>query len=84
MTPATVKVTDAGQMSLPAELRRRWQVERVLVIDHGDHAEIRPLPDDIFARLRGKYAGLEGTTSEQMRAESRAEELAAEERRGRA
>lgn len=82
MTSVAAKVTRAGQISLPADLRRRWGVDRVLVIDHGDHAEVRPLPDDAIGQLKGRYAGL-GIDTAAMRAEARAEEVEAEERRGR-
>lgn len=81
MAPTTLKVTAGGQISLPAELRRRWRVERVRLIDHGDHVEIRPLPDDSIGRLRGRYADL-GTTTDALRAAGRAEDAEAEARRG--
>jgi len=38
----------------------------VLVIDKGGYAIVRPIPADIRAALRGKYAGT-GRTSEEMR-----------------
>lgn len=81
MAPTTLKVTSAGQISLPADLRRRWRVERVRLIDHGDHVEIRPLPDDAIGRLRGRYADLRATSGA-LRAAGRAEDAAAERRRG--
>jgi AbrB family looped-hinge helix DNA binding protein len=55
MTPVAMKVTRAGQVSIPAEIRHRWKVQRVLVIDHGDRVELRPIADDLVASLRGKY-----------------------------
>jgi AbrB family looped-hinge helix DNA binding protein len=80
MTPATLKVTSAGQISLPAELRRRWGVRQVRLIDHGDHVEIRPLPDDVFGRLRGRHADT-GIDTEALRREARAEDDEADARR---
>lgn len=77
------KVTKNGQVSLPAELRRRWDAKSVLFIDRGDHAVILPMPDDPIRSLRGKYAG-PGPTSDEMRAQFREEETAAEDRRLRA
>jgi AbrB family looped-hinge helix DNA binding protein len=80
MTPVVMKVTRAGQVSLPAEIRHRWRVERVLVIDHGDRVELRPMVEDPIDALRGKYAGL-GINTDEMRAEARREEDEAERRR---
>jgi bifunctional DNA-binding transcriptional regulator/antitoxin component of YhaV-PrlF toxin-antitoxin module len=82
VTPIRAKVTRNGQVSLPAELRHRWGADAVLVIDRGDYAIVRPIPDDTVSELRGVYAG-PGPTSEQARAHERAVE-AARERRGRA
>ena len=58
---AQAKVTSSGQISLPASLRRRWHAERVLVIDRGDYAIVRPLPDDIVGFLRGSVATAGGS-----------------------
>jgi AbrB family looped-hinge helix DNA binding protein len=79
MTPVLMKVTRAGQISLPAEIRHRWKVERVLVVDHGDRIEIRPMVDDPIDALRGKYAHL-GINTDEMRAEDRRQDAEAEER----
>jgi bifunctional DNA-binding transcriptional regulator/antitoxin component of YhaV-PrlF toxin-antitoxin module len=67
----TSKVTPNGQISLPAELRRRWQTSAVLVIDRGSYAIVRPVPEDVPTALRGAHAG-PGPTSEQARAADRA------------
>lgn len=74
------KVTKNGQVSLPAELRRRWDAKSVLFIDKGDHAVIVPMPEDPIQSLYGKYAG-PGPTTDEMRAAYRREETEAEERR---
>jgi bifunctional DNA-binding transcriptional regulator/antitoxin component of YhaV-PrlF toxin-antitoxin module len=71
------KVTSNGQVSLPAELRHRWDVTFVLVIDRGDYAIVRPIPDDPVSALHGAHAG-PGPSSEQARAHERAEEAAHE------
>jgi bifunctional DNA-binding transcriptional regulator/antitoxin component of YhaV-PrlF toxin-antitoxin module len=65
------KVTRNGQISLPAELRRRWQSGAVLVIDRGSYAIVRPVPDDVVTMLRGAHAG-PGPTADQARAAERA------------
>ncbi|MGI8760477.1 MAG: hypothetical protein ACR2LF_04085 [Jatrophihabitantaceae bacterium] len=59
------KLTRHGGISLPAPLRHRWEVDWVLIEDHGSHAVIRPVadPEDNtvpFARTprsRGPYIG---------------------------
>ena len=77
------KVTKNGQISLPAELRRRWEAKSVLVMDKGNYAVVFPMPDDPIDALYGKYAG-PGPTTDEMRAENRREEAEAEDRRARA
>lgn len=71
------RISRGGQVTVPAPVRRRWETERVALEDHGDYLLLRPLADPVdgfvgFARKRGVPA------SEQMRAQSRAEEAAAE------
>jgi bifunctional DNA-binding transcriptional regulator/antitoxin component of YhaV-PrlF toxin-antitoxin module len=51
-------VTRGGQISLPAEIRRRWGTKRVSVEDHGDYAVVRPVPDDPIAAAHGALRGL--------------------------
>lgn len=74
-----LKVSSNGQVSLPAEVRKRWRVKQVLVMDHGDRVVVRPIPEDRIAAVIGKYAA---TTppSEELRAAARAEDA---EREGR-
>lgn len=82
MNVVRAKVTSNGQISLPAPLRGRWKANAVLVIDKGEYAIVRPVPDDPIAALRGKYAG-RGPSSDEVRAEDREAEAEIEERRGR-
>ena len=77
---AQAKVTSSGQISLPAALRRRWGVERVLVVDRGDYALVRPMPDDIVGFLRGSVQG-SGRTLEDIRADERAADTRREDLR---
>jgi bifunctional DNA-binding transcriptional regulator/antitoxin component of YhaV-PrlF toxin-antitoxin module len=65
------KVTRNGQISLPAEMRRRWQSGAVLVIDRGSYAIVRPVPDDVVTALQGAHAG-PGPTPDEARAAERA------------
>lgn len=73
------KVTNSGQISLPAAIRRRWGAGRVLVVDRGDYAIVRPLPDDILGFLRGSVprasVSLEEIRADERRADSRREEF---------
>jgi len=82
MNAVRAKVTRNGQVSLPAELRRRWDVASVLVIDRGDYAIVRPIPTDPLATLRGSHAG-PGPTLEESRAAERALDQEREERSSR-
>lgn len=71
MDAVRTKVTSNGQVSLPAALRHRWRTPAVLVIDKGDYAIVRPIPDDPVAALRGRHADA-GPASEGVRATERA------------
>jgi virulence-associated protein VagC len=46
-------ITRAGQVSLPAEVRHRWDASAVLIEDEGDHLIVRPVPADGIEALRG-------------------------------
>jgi hypothetical protein len=66
---------------LPAEIRHRWATKAVYIEDRGDHAVVRPLPDDPIAAARG---ALRATISiEEARAITGEEETIAEARRWR-
>jgi bifunctional DNA-binding transcriptional regulator/antitoxin component of YhaV-PrlF toxin-antitoxin module len=73
MGSVKAKVTRNGQVSLPAELRHRWGAGSVLVIDKGDYAIVRPIPEDTIASLRGAHSG-PGPTSEKARKAERESE----------
>jgi len=51
-----MKITASGQISLPADVRQRWDVKRVRLIDFGDHVEVHPLPDHVVASTVGAFA----------------------------
>lgn len=76
-----MKVSSNGQVSIPADARRRWTVARVLVVDLGDRVVIRPMPDDPIGALRGKYRG-KGPDTRRARAASRAADAEHGRRRG--
>lgn len=77
-----MKITDSGQVSVPAAVRRRWSTHRVRITDAGDHLVIEPEAENPFEAVRGVLRGL-AVTGDQMRRRSRAEETASESRRGR-
>ncbi len=77
----TMKITSSGQISLPAEVRRRWGVTRVRLVDHGDHLTLEPIPDDVFMAAFGAFPARDGMTSDEFRAMEREEEAEREERK---
>lgn len=80
MSTKAGRVTRAGQISLPAPVRKRWKTQSVAVEDHGDHVVVRPLPDDPIAAARGALRGRIGNV-DALRVRARADEAAALARR---
>jgi AbrB family looped-hinge helix DNA binding protein len=64
MTSRLINVSDRGQVSIPADIRSRWQMRRLLLIDEGDHLTLRPVPDDPVTALIGKYRDLPVSSDE--------------------
>lgn len=77
------RITSAGQVSLPAEVRRRWATDQVVLVDHGDHLVVRPAPEDPIAALRGIWRD-RGISSKELREIARRDEEIALSRRERA
>ena len=75
-----LKVTRAGQLSLPARIRRRWGTRRVAIEDRGDSVVLRPIPDDPIEAARGALKG-RIPSSEAIRARAREDERRAAARR---
>lgn len=78
----TVEISQGGQISIPAAVRRRWGSRRVRVVDAGDRLIVEPVPDDPIDRARGSLRLGRGQTTESLRAAGR-EEDAVDEGRGR-
>ena len=76
-----MKVSRNGQISIPANIRRRWNVRNVRILDEGDQIVVRPLPDDPIAAAYGAFAGRIKVSTTQMRRIARADELRAQERK---
>jgi len=81
MSMRNLKVTRGGQISVPAEIRRRWGTSTVTLEDLGDHLVITPAPDDPIAAARGALADVSATTADALRRAARDTEAAAEARR---
>ncbi len=75
-----MKVSANGQVSIPADARARWQTDRVIVVDLGDHVALRPLPAAPIDALRGKYQH-HGPTTDIARRRDRAEDVERARRR---
>ena len=78
----TVEISQGGQISVPAAVRRRWGSRRVRVVDAGDRLIVEPVPDDPLERARGSLRLAEGVSTEMLRAAGRDED-AVDERRER-
>lgn len=73
------RISRGGQISVPADIRRRWNTDRVLVDDRGDEFVVRPLAADPIAAARGflkPHAGEQGPDSGGARRQTRDEEAA--------
>ena len=70
-----MKVTRNGQVSIPAAVRSRWGVDRVIVVDLGDRVVMRPIPDDPIGALRGKYRERLPDTDSMRRQDRQADEV---------
>jgi bifunctional DNA-binding transcriptional regulator/antitoxin component of YhaV-PrlF toxin-antitoxin module len=79
MSKRVARVTPAGQISLPAPVRRRWDTKTVSVEDHGDYVVVRPLPADPIAAARGSLRGPVDVAK--LRERAREDEAAADARR---
>lgn len=60
----TMRISSGGQVSIPAEVRRRWATETVAVDDLGDRLVLRPVPADPVAAARGAFRRKPGRTGE--------------------
>ena len=80
MTMKRLKISKGGQVSVPAEVRKRWNTSTVLVEDLGDSLLLRPVPDDPIEASRGILKDLP-YSSEELRKIGREEERRIEERK---
>ncbi len=74
------KISQGGQVQIPAEVRRRWGTRAVLIDDAGTYLRIRPVPDDPISAAAGSLAG-PGATANELTRTWREEETEAEARK---
>lgn len=68
------RISRGGQVTIPADVRRRWSTTRVTLEDLGDRLVIHPAPDDPVAGLRGAFADPSPPGSAELRKAARAED----------
>lgn len=73
-------ISRGGQISIPAEIRRRWGTSQISVEDRGNALILRPIPPDPIGAAIGSLAG-PGPSSDVARAATREEERLSDERR---
>ena len=74
------RISQGGQVQIPAEVRRRWNTRTVLVEDGGAFLRISPVPQDPISAAAGALAG-EGPGALEMLRRLREDEAAAESRK---
>lgn len=74
------KISQGGQIQVPAEVRKRWGTRNVMIDDAGAYIRISPIPEDPIAAAAGSLAGPGPTVNEMMR-QHREEEAEIEERK---
>jgi bifunctional DNA-binding transcriptional regulator/antitoxin component of YhaV-PrlF toxin-antitoxin module len=74
------RISKGGQIQIPAEVRKRWATDEVMVQDYGTYLRIVPIPDDPIGAVMGALAG-PGPTANEMKQMLREEEAEAEERK---
>jgi AbrB family looped-hinge helix DNA binding protein len=79
-----VRITQGGQISVPAEVRRRWGTSLLVLEDEGDRIVLRPAPQDAIAAAEGSLATeLSRIDVSRLRREARSSETGAGRRRAR-
>ena len=68
-----MKVSVNGQVSIPAEVRARWNTDRVAIADMGDYIVVGPMSENPLEELVGKYPG-QGPSTDEMRRMDREED----------
>lgn len=74
------RISQGGQIQIPAEVRQRWGTKSVFVDDAGTYLRITPVPDDPIGAAAGSLAG-SGASGSEMLKQLREEEAATESRK---
>jgi AbrB family looped-hinge helix DNA binding protein len=79
------RITRAGQVSIPAEVRERWGASNVLIVDEGERIVLRPVPESPIEAIRGilKGKGRSDISAADAVRQARNEDNAASERKWR-
>lgn len=80
MSMKSIMISKGGQVSVPAEVRKRWGTRRLFLDDRGDEIVLRPAPEDPLAAARGALKGRLRPASE-LRRIAREENRRIEERK---
>jgi bifunctional DNA-binding transcriptional regulator/antitoxin component of YhaV-PrlF toxin-antitoxin module len=51
------KISQGGQVQIPADVRKRWGTRTVMIDDAGGYIRITPVPDDPIGAAAGSLAG---------------------------
>ncbi len=81
MSMRYLMISKGGQISVPADVRKRWRTRRLQLDDRGDELVLRPAPEDPIAAAYGILKGRLDVTTDELRRIAREEERAAEERK---
>ena len=79
------RITKAGQVSIPADVRERWGTSTVLIVDEGERIVLRPVPENPIEAIRGilKGKGRSDVDATDAVRQARREDNAASERKWR-
>lgn len=81
MVMKRLRISAGGQVSVPADVRKRWKTRVVVADDRGDHLVLRPTPEDPIEALRGAFENNSGHNADEWRQIAREEERRTEERK---
>lgn len=73
-------ISRGGQISIPADIRHRWGVRRVALVERDGTLVVQPIPDDPIGAAMGSLRS-GGLTTDEIRAEMHREEAEAAERK---
>jgi len=74
------RISQGGQVQIPAEVRHRWGTRTVILDDAGGYLRISPVPDDPIGAAAGSLAGPGPSAAEALQ-QLREEEAAIESRK---